>query len=150
MLHKTSILAVLLTALLLLVQGCASPGRSPAVPVQDTTRAEIPGIPNARYWVDADVEPFVRDAIASAQREMAYLARTGHQGPLPPVNFLAVSGGGDDGAFGAGLLVGWTATGTRPEFKGVTGVSTGALIAPFAFLGPEEDDTLRAVYTVSQ
>jgi hypothetical protein len=78
---------------------------------------------------------------------MAWLARTGHKGPLPPVNFLAVSGGGDDGAFGAGLLVGWTKAGNRPEFKGVTGVSTGALIAPFAFLGPAEDDTLRSVYT---
>ncbi len=66
---------------------------------------------------------------------------------MPPINFLAVSGGGDDGAFGAGLLVGWSATGTRPEFKGVTGVSTGALIAPFAFLGPEEDNALREVYT---
>ena len=51
--------------------------------------------------------------------------------------YLAVSGGGDNGAFGAGLLNGWTETGTRPEFKMVTGVSTGALIAPFAFLGPE-------------
>ena len=147
MLHKPSILAVLLTALLLLVQGCALPGRQVAVPAQDTTRAEIPGIPNARYWVDIDIESFVRDAIASAQREQAYLARTGHQGSLPPINFLAISGGGDDGAFGAGLLVGWSASGTRPEFKGVTGISTGALIAPFAFLGSEGDDALREVYT---
>ena len=46
--------------------------------------------------------------------------------PLPPVSFLAISGGGDDGAFGAGLLLGWTETGTRPEFEGVTGISTGA------------------------
>ena len=145
--HQASILAVLFTALLLLAQGCATPSRLAAVPAQDTTRAEIPGIPNARYWVQTDIEPFVRDALASVQREQAYLARTGHQGPLPPINFLAVSGGGDDGAFGAGLLVGWSATGTRPEFKGVTGVSTGALIAPFAFLGPEEDDALREVYT---
>ena len=146
--HSSSlwITLVALTALWLL-QGCATPSRLAAVPVQDTTRAEIPGIPNARYWVQTDIEPFIRDAIASGQREQAYLARTGHQGPLPPINFLAVSGGGDDGAFGAGLLVGWTETGTRPEFKGVTGVSTGALIAPFAFLGPEEDDTLREVYT---
>ena len=147
--HKnSSILAILCTALLLLAQGCATPGRLAAVPVQDTTRAEIPGIPHARYWVTSDIEPFIRDALASAQREQAYLARTGHQGPLPPVNFLAISGGGDDGAFGAGLLVGWTASGTRPEFKGVTGVSTGALIAPFAFLGPEEDAALREVYTM--
>ena len=146
--HSSSALLTLLSfAALLLLQGCATPSRLAAVPVQDTTRAEIPGIPNARYWVDADVEPFVRDAIASAQREQAYLARTGHQGPLPPINFLAISGGGDDGAFGAGLLIGWTAAGTRPEFKVVTGISTGALIAPFAFLGSEGDDALREVYT---
>jgi patatin-like phospholipase len=43
--------------------------------------------------------------------------------------------------------VGWTAAGTRPSFKLVTGVSTGALIAPFAFLGPHYDDQLKAVYT---
>ena len=147
MLHKNSILAILCTVLLLLVQGCATPTRLAAVPASDTTRAEIPGIPNARYWVASDIEPFIRDALAAAQREQAYLARTGHQGPLPPVNFLAISGGGDDGAFGAGLLVGWTASGTRPEFKGVTGSSTGALIAPFAFLGSEEDGALREVYT---
>jgi hypothetical protein len=138
---------VSLAALLFLLQGCATPSRLAAVPAQDTTKAEIPGVPNARYWVQTDIEPFIRDAIASAQREKAYLDRIGHRGPLPPVNFLAVSGGGDDGAFGAGLLVGWTEAGTRPEFKGVTGVSTGALIAPFAFLGPEEDAKLREVYT---
>ncbi len=131
----------------LFFQCCAAPSRLAAVPAPDTTRAQIPDIPNARYWVTSDIDPFIRDALASAQREQAYLARTGHQGPLPPINFLAVSGGGDDGAFGAGLLVGWTATGTRPEFKGVTGISTGALIAPFAFLGPEEDNALREVYT---
>jgi hypothetical protein len=66
---------------------------------------------------------------------------------LPPSNFLAVSGGGDDGAFGAGLLLGWTETGRRPEFKLVTGISTGALIAPFAFLGPSYDGKLKQVYT---
>jgi hypothetical protein len=63
------------------------------------------------------------------------------------VNILAISGGGGDGAFGAGLLCGWTATGTRPSFKLVTGVSTGALTAPFAFLGPAYDDKLKQVYT---
>jgi hypothetical protein len=148
--HKnTCIITVLLVALLLLVQGCASPSRLEAVPTQDMTRAEIPGIPNARYWVESDIETFVNDALASFKREQAFLARTGHQhqGELPPVSFLAISGGGDDGAFGAGLLVGWTETGSRPEFKAVTGISTGALIAPFAFLGPDYDDKLRAVYT---
>jgi hypothetical protein len=63
------------------------------------------------------------------------------------VYYLAVSGGGDNGAFGAGLLNGWSELGTRPTFKVVTGVSTGALIAPFAFLGPAYDGSLREVYT---
>jgi hypothetical protein len=66
---------------------------------------------------------------------------------LPPAEGLAISGGGDDGAFGAGLLLGWTAHGDRPTFKVVTGVSTGALSAPFAFLGPEYDAELKTVYT---
>ena len=63
-------------------------------------------------------------------------------------NYLAISGGGQHGAFGAGLLVGWTAAGTRPEFTLVTGISTGALIAPFAFLGPAYDAQLKEVYTI--
>ena len=57
--------------------------------------------------------------------------------------FLAISGGGDDGAFGAGLLAGWSARGDRPVFGLVTGVSTGALSAPFAFLGGEYDAKLK-------
>ncbi len=61
--------------------------------------------------------------------------------------YLALSGGGENGAFGAGLLTGWTAAGKRPEFMIVTGVSTGALIAPFAFLGPAYDRHLTAIYT---
>lgn len=62
-------------------------------------------------------------------------------------NILAISGGAAGGAFGAGVLVGLTAAGQRPDFAIVTGVSTGALIAPFAFLGPEWDDKLRDAYT---
>ncbi|CAN5204830.1 patatin family protein [soil metagenome] len=60
---------------------------------------------------------------------------------------LALSGGGANGAYGAGLLVGWTDHGDRPSFDIVTGVSTGALAAPFAFLGPTWDDELREAYT---
>lgn len=60
---------------------------------------------------------------------------------------LALSGGGAGGAFGAGALVGPSETGSRPMFALVTGVSTGALIAPFAFLGPDWDGALRDAYT---
>ena len=62
-------------------------------------------------------------------------------------HYLALSGGGADGAFGTGVLAGWTAAGTRPTFSVISGVSTGALIAPLAFLGPDQDDTLRNLYT---
>ncbi len=65
----------------------------------------------------------------------------------PPADVLVLSCGGEDGAFGAGLLTEWTQQGTRPEFRVVTGVSTGALAAPFAFLGPLRDAQLRELYT---
>lgn len=68
---------------------------------------------------------------------------------LPPkdVSYLAISGGSDNGAFAAGFLKGWTKSGTRPKFQIVTGVSTGAIIAPFAFLGPKYDTILEKMYT---
>ena len=59
--------------------------------------------------------------------------------PIHEVNYLALSGGGSAGSFAAGLLTGWTKTGKRPEFDIVSGVSTGALIAPFAFVGSRYD-----------
>jgi hypothetical protein len=63
------------------------------------------------------------------------------------VNVLAISGGGSNGAYGAGVLVGWSDAGTRPDFDIVTGVSTGALTAPFAFLGKDWDRRLTQAYT---
>ena len=65
---------------------------------------------------------------------------------LSDVSYLALSGGADDGAFGAGLLVGWSEAGARPKFTVVTGISAGALIAPFAFLGRDYDRQLRAMW----
>jgi hypothetical protein len=79
---------------------------------------------------------------AELQDRYQAVIRTSH-------NYLALSGGGADGAFGAGLLLGWTAKGDRPEFSLVTGISTGALIAPFAFLGPDYDAQLKEVYTTT-
>lgn len=64
------------------------------------------------------------------------------------LTLLALSGGGANGAFGAGVLAGWTKTGKRPQFDVVTGVSTGALAAPFAFLGPDWDKQMTDAYTV--
>jgi predicted acylesterase/phospholipase RssA len=68
-------------------------------------------------------------------------------GGRPVVEILALSGGGNEGAFGAGLLAGWTARGNRPQFEVVTGVSAGAIIAPFAYLGPRYDGQLKKIWT---
>jgi hypothetical protein len=139
---------VLSAVALLLVHGCASaPTRLEAVPHALTAQAEIPGMPGVRYVGGGDMSELARIALDSVRKEQEYLAKQGHTGPLPPAAFLAISGGGDNGAYTAGLLNGWTAAGTRPEFKLVTGISTGALIAPFAFLGPKYDATLKEVYT---
>ena len=67
--------------------------------------------------------------------------------PPQPGPWLILSTGGADGAFGAGLLNGLSAAGTRPDYAVVTGVSTGALMAPFAFAGSRYDDALQAAYT---
>ena len=64
-----------------------------------------------------------------------------------PIKILALSGGGGGVAFGAGALVGWSRTGTRPDFQIVTGVSAGALLAPLAFLGPKWDATVTGVFS---
>ncbi|EMG37350.1 putative esterase of the alpha-beta hydrolase superfamily [Desulfocurvibacter africanus PCS] len=127
--------------------GCAGVARKDAVPEDLTTQAVVPGMADVRYRSGIDQAEILREGIASFYREQAYLASIGHRGAMPPAVFLAISGGGDNGAFGAGLLNGWTVAGNRPEFKLVTGVSTGALIAPFAFLGPAYDDELKRFYT---
>lgn len=67
-------------------------------------------------------------------------------GPDGHVDMVALSGGGANGAFTAGVMAGWTASGERPDIEIVTGVSTGALAAPFVFLGPEWDDDLADAY----
>jgi hypothetical protein len=137
----------LFVAAAILLQGCAGPVRKDAVPESLTAEAQVPGLTDVRYRIGVDNEAFAREGIDSVRREIAYLKSVGHRGPLPPAVLLAVSGGGDNGAFGAGLLNGWSAAGDRPTFKLVTGVSTGALIAPFAFLGPKYDGALKEFYT---
>jgi predicted acylesterase/phospholipase RssA len=129
-----------------LFQGCATLPRLDAVPAPLTEKAQVPGIPDARIWLDRDPTAFINAVMVDNEHELAALQRAGKPtNPLPPIQALVISGGGDAGAFGAGVLSGWTARGDRPEFKVVTGISVGALIAPFAFLGPKFDDVVRSV-----
>ena len=136
----------LVPVLLLALAGCGSIARLDPPPLRATETLPILGLQNARFWLDADVTPLSREWLMMQDRQVAALP-AGARGRLPPANMLALSGGGDNGAFGAGLLVGWTASGQRPSFDLVTGVSAGALIAPFAFLGPDYDPQLREVFT---
>ncbi|MCO6427351.1 patatin-like phospholipase family protein [Nitrosomonas communis] len=147
--HSMVALISLLAGTVLTLPGCSLPMRQAAVPQAWSEQAEVVGLPGVRYVVRAEMPEFARDGIESFYRERAYLAAQGQDVSLLPANFLALSGGGDNGAFGAGLLCGWTEVGNRPEFKGVTGISTGALIAPFAFLGSKYDFVLQSVYTQS-
>ena len=88
----------------------------------------------------APVEPgMIRDVAAEFRRRGAGM----HPPGVHTYQFLALSGGGLYGSFGVGVLCGWSESGTRPTFDVVTGISTGALMATFAFLGPQYDDTLR-------
>ena len=145
-LNVPALVAVLVVATLA-AHGC-SLSRGAPVPRELTRSATVPGIPNCRIWADdADLEPVRRLMLSSIEREEAHLQKSGPIDPLPPAYFLAISGGGADGAYGAGLICAWTDTGHRPEFRVVTGISTGALTAPFAFLGPKYDSVLREVYT---
>lgn len=140
--RAASLVGLLVTALVL--AGCATPQRLPAVPLSLAADAVPLDIPDARFYADSDVERMSLLANQSYQRaKAAGLVDTKHRQRY----FLAISGGGDDGAFGAGLLAGWSARGDRPQFTVVTGVSTGALSAPFAFLGPEYDEQLKSIYT---
>ena len=134
-------------AICLFVTGCSALPRLNAVPEKEASKVTVLGLSDIRYWGDVDSPELIEEGRSAYDRELSEWRRTGHTGPLPPAEYLAISGGGENGAFGAGLLVGWTASGTRPQFKLVTGISTGALIAPFAFLGPRYDAQLREVYT---
>jgi predicted patatin/cPLA2 family phospholipase len=117
---------------LLALAGC---GSAPRIQYRaaDAMSSRVLNLDELRRYADEPASAFHSD--------MAVSFRAG------PLSYLALSGGGADGAYGAGVLNGWTAQGTRPEFSVVSGVSTGALIAPFAFLGAAYDATLRDVYT---
>jgi hypothetical protein len=101
-------------------------------------------------WQDVEAQAAVLGTIPAKELlDWAEKARANTRPavPSPKKNILVVSGGGMFGAYPAGVLAGWTETGTRPEFDVVTGVSTGALVGVFAFLGPAYDDELRRYYT---
>ena len=138
----------LLVVAVLMLGGCVSGART-SFAVQDRVRALPMGLASIdphpiRVYLDDErrLELFRR-----AFREGTGFREGVSAGDDGVVDFLTLSGGGSNGAFTAGIMRGWTESGTRPDFEVVTGVSTGALAAPFVFLGPEWDDELEEAYT---
>ena len=127
---------------LALLPGCSASMDRHAFPVGLRDQAGVPGMPaGIRAWGDQFDPEFERSIVESfRQAQAAY-------GTSPPSDILAFFGGGSGGAFGAGLLCGWTAAGNRPTFRVVTGVSTGAIIAPFAFLGAASSSSKEVIRT---
>ncbi len=148
---RSPVVPLALTSLVLMfmvIQGCAALRPRSPLPEALEDEIRIPGFPDdIRAWADHPSKSLTKSAVESFKQERAtyddeFLKK--------PVALLALSGGGDNGAFGAGILCGWTEHGTRPRFKLVTGISTGALIAPFAFLGSEQDANLKVYTMVTQ
>lgn len=132
--------------LLLLLCACATPAVRNPVPLDQLQRAEVVDMPGVRAWGDAHSDLFQEDLVHSIRTENPELFPRGADGTFEYAG-LALSGGGDHGAFGVGFLKGWSESGTRPVFKVVTGISTGALIAPFALLGTDYDQVVQDAYT---
>ncbi len=117
-----------------------------AVPPDLVEEVDLVGIKGVRMCGHRFSKPFQDDIVESVWQERKTDVSRSPEGS-PSYHVLALSGGGSRGAFGAGYIYGWTQTGKRPPFKLVTGVSTGALVAPFAFLGPAYDEQLKEVFT---
>lgn len=117
--------------------GCGNLPRANYVP-ENESHITVEGVENARVWADASPDELRR---TFGSRPPA------NEHPTKVVKILAISGGGAGAAYGAGLLAGWSAQGDRPEFDVVTGVSAGALLAPFAFLGTRYDPVLKDVFS---
>lgn len=128
-----------------LLAACASVPRV-AVPTQLADQAEVVDVGPVRIWGDTEI-PFMEQAAAYRLEQLRKRRPSLLKDRSRTESYLALSGGGANGAFGSGLLNGWSASGTRPEFEIVSGVSTGALMAPFAFLGSAYDKPLREIYT---
>jgi len=140
MTRNRSLIVTLFASLAVLISACASTPR-PTPPVA--------GAPLAQPWgsvplmaADGEIDENFGDSyIQSLQAKRDEYRQAGGTGRIP-YRALTLSGGGSRGAYGAGVLSGWTAHGDRPQFDVVTGISTGALMATHAFLGPDFDDHL--------
>ena len=128
--------------LIIFLAACAGRDRSSDAPPEATYKSFYPvGFPEVRIIGTASPDVYINE-VEGILKGGRVIGKSGSG-----LDILALSSGGADGAFGAGIMNGWTASGKRPKFDIVTGVSTGSLIAPFAFLGPEYDANITRLYT---
>jgi hypothetical protein len=135
MVKSRLLLSICATLATVALAGCGTISRDAYAPARPTLR-DYAALQNVQ--IQANDGPRVKALADQVESRLS--------NPAGKNAILALSGGGANGAYGAGLIVGWTETGRRPQFDVVTGVSTGALAAPFAFLGPAWDDKLKSVY----
>ncbi len=132
-----------------MLTGCSMTVDHRPLSVAEFEKVDLSDAYPGRWWGD-EAPPRLEELMTSfgpALRARFPAAVNAHPDSAPMLSVLALSGGGANGAFGAGLLVGWSESGQRPEFEIVTGVSTGAMIAPFAFLGSDYDSKLIEMYS---
>lgn len=136
--YRIVILISLLVSGMMLLSGCGI--KRNALPADAEGKVVVMDFDAIRFYGDTSPDNLKSSMAQWYER----YSKTPHG---EKITMLSLSGGGANGAFGAGFLVGWTSTMTRPQFDMVTGVSTGALFAPFAFLGPEYDAVIKLLYT---
>lgn len=141
---STRFSTITLLVFCLLLPSCSTQEPRKPIPEQNYDQSLVLGLPDLRYWGDEGMS-IGKDLPAEPSMEQIQALLPAFVGR--ELNILAISGGGSNGAFAAGLLNGWSECGDRPEFTVVTGISTGALVAPFAFLGQDYDPVLEQIYT---
>lgn len=128
-------------AVLLLAGGCAS--RPPALPAAESQ--QLPWGAIDLNISNTSSEYTIKNSLGSilVQKAKAYSGRNGEV----PFNILTLSGGGSRGAYGAGFVTGWSERGTMPTFDIITGISTGAIMATYVFVGGREIGKIKNFYT---
>ncbi|CAN5563675.1 hypothetical protein BH11PLA2_BH11PLA2_04860 [soil metagenome] len=152
MFRVRSLILATVAAALLLSTGCWSGGTLRKAESPTKAGLNVKDLIDIPTQMEADelsrMNDFVKVAGELQQRQRAEFAAENVGKPSrPPRHVLCLSGGGSFGAFSAGVLCGWTQSGTRPDFDVVTGISTGSLLAPFAFLGPKYDAQMKRFFT---
>ena len=129
----------------LLLAGCATSVTHTPVPERFISEATVMQSPLIRFWGDEERDQYRKHRNLTDWLQLRAKELDKREG-TPVINFLALSGGGEDGSFAAGIITGWSRHGTRPEFDVITGVSAGALASPFVFLGAKYDEVLFEIY----